>query len=117
MPAWRLRRGCGVRYWPKRVVATAGAYLLFWVGFIQVRHEDFRAIPDLSYGLYLYGWPVEKLVASVRCRGPLSVFAVSLAGALLLGYASYVLVERPALKLKRARPRAVPVPAVSAAEP
>jgi len=99
-------------------IATAGAYLLFWVGFAQVKHDAFRGIPDVSYGLYLYGWPMEKLViASGLCRGAMSVFAVSLVGAILMGYLSYVLVERPALKMKRARPRVVPVPAVSVAEP
>jgi peptidoglycan/LPS O-acetylase OafA/YrhL len=60
------------------------------------------ASTDLSYGLYLYGWPMQQLALMA---GAASVLANTLAAtALALGCAalSWFWVERPALGLKRA---------------
>ena len=98
-------------------IATAGAYLLFFVGFTPLEHAYIRAIPDVSYGLYLYGWPVQKvLISRGKLSSPVSLFVVSLIVALILGYFSYVLIEKPALKLKaRSRASTTPRPAGLAA--
>jgi peptidoglycan/LPS O-acetylase OafA/YrhL len=56
----------------------------------------------LSYGLYIYGWPVEAAV--VRFFGGHAlwweVFAVALPVTLALAFLSWHLVEQPALRLK-----------------
>lgn len=88
------------------VMPIAGTYLVFWFAFN-------RAIPlqrvakhgDVSYGLYVYGWPVQQTVIwmSGGHLHPLVLFAASVTGALGLAVASWVLVERPFLRLK-ARP-------------
>ena len=86
-------------------IAVAGAYLLFVIGFTPLRHPEARKLPDVSYGLYLYGWPVQKLVvAALVAPTPPVVFALSLVGGLALGAASWFLVEKPAMSLGR-RPR------------
>ncbi|HEX4608503.1 MAG TPA: acyltransferase [Urbifossiella sp.] len=77
---------------------TAGAYLLLWAAFhtrpVRLKH-------DISYGLYLYGWPVQKLIAwYVPGISPWALVVPSLAGAALCGWASWRLVERPFLRLK-----------------
>ena len=56
---------------------------------------------DLSYGLYLYGWPSAQLVQQFSPGGPLhnTLWATLLAGA--LAAASWFLVELPALRLKK----------------
>ncbi|MGI4941742.1 MAG: acyltransferase family protein [Janthinobacterium lividum] len=83
-------------------VATAGAYLLFITGFTPIRHPEARRLPDVSYGVYLYGWPVQKLLLLWWPAGPfLGIFALSFAGAVALGFASWFAVEKPALALKR----------------
>jgi peptidoglycan/LPS O-acetylase OafA/YrhL len=79
------------------------AYLCLWLGCrlpdpltrVGRRH-------DLSYGVYLYAFPLQQLLASfgVRRWGLPVFLALSLAGALTLGLCSYVLVERPALRWK-----------------
>ncbi len=85
-------------------IATAGAYLLFVIGFTPLRHAEARKLPDVSYGLYLYGWPVQKLVvAAMVAPAPLVVFLLSLAGALAAGAASWFLVEKPAMSFRRTR--------------
>ena len=87
-----------------------GSYLVLYLAF-ERRLPVVRAarFGDLSYGLYIYGWPVEQLVA--RLHGGSApwwlVFAVALPASGLLAFLSWRLVERPALALKpRAGPRA-----------
>ncbi len=101
-------------------IAIAGSYLLFVIGFTPLRHPEARALPDMSYGLYLYGWPTQKLVvAALVAPTPLAVFGLSLVGALAAGAASWFLVEKPAMSFRRTRrsPAAavlsVPQPVVS----
>ena len=70
---------------------------------------------DLSYGLYLYGWPVQQLLLPLADWPPLAHAAAATVPALGLAALSWFLVERPALSLKRrtgptaeAMPLAVP---------
>jgi peptidoglycan/LPS O-acetylase OafA/YrhL len=54
---------------------------------------------DLSYGLYLYAWPVQQLVAMYWAPGHATTFiVVSTIGALWLAAASWFLIERPAMR-------------------
>jgi len=61
------------------------------------------AIGRRSYGLYLYGWPSQQLVEQFIAPGgtPLQNTAWATALALSLAAASWFLVERPALRLKK----------------
>jgi peptidoglycan/LPS O-acetylase OafA/YrhL len=55
----------------------------------------------LSYGTYLYGWPVQQaLHATVPAVGPLALLAPSLALTLAVAALSWFAVEKPALALK-----------------
>ena len=56
---------------------------------------------DLSYGLYLYGWPAAQLVQGASPGGPLHNTAWATVLALAAAAASWFLVERPALRLKK----------------
>lgn len=60
---------------------------------------------DLSYGLYIYGWPVEQTI--VRLHGGAApwwlVFAIALPVTAAIAFASWHLVEQPALRLKTRR--------------
>jgi peptidoglycan/LPS O-acetylase OafA/YrhL len=61
----------------------------------MIRHTD------LSYGLYLYGWPAQQLVLlATHDMRPLANMAWATALALVLAALSWFLVERPALHLK-----------------
>ena len=77
--------------------------LALWLG--HYAPPVFALRSDLSYGAYLYGWPVQQtLVAGFLAAGwklsPLVLFVLALAGTLLLAWASWVVIERPALRLK-----------------
>lgn len=57
---------------------------------------------DLSYGVYLYGWPVQQaFVTLFPAAGALALFFPALALTLIVAALSWYLVEKPALGLKR----------------
>ena len=51
---------------------------------------------DLSYGVYLYGWPVGQVLTSASVSSPVIFVAAELAGCLTLALASWYLIEAPA---------------------
>jgi len=61
----------------------------------MIRHTD------LSYGLYLYGWPAAQLVQQHSPGGALHNASWTTLLALALAAGSWFLVERPALRLKK----------------
>ncbi|HJU16979.1 MAG TPA: acyltransferase [Stellaceae bacterium] len=80
-----------------------GCYLALWLA----RHPRLPALPatrfgDLSYGLYIYGWPVEEMAMWIS-GGRVNwwqVFLVALPAAAGLAFLSWHLVESRALRLK-----------------
>jgi len=57
---------------------------------------------DISYGTYIYGWPVQQfVVTSSPLLGVFSFGAVSVIAATILGYLSWRMIEQPALRLKQ----------------
>jgi peptidoglycan/LPS O-acetylase OafA/YrhL len=83
-----------------------GSYLALYLAF----ERRLPVVPaarfgDLSFGIYIYGWPIEQLV--VRVLGGAApwwqVFALSLPAAIAVAFLSWHLVEAPALRLKPRR--------------
>lgn len=61
---------------------------------------------DLSYGTYIYGWPVQQsLITLFPAIGVAGLLILSVAIVPVFAFASWNLVERPALRLKRFDPR------------
>lgn len=58
---------------------------------------------DISYGMYIYAFPVQQLLttAGVAPRGMFVYLAMTLLGTTLLAWASWLIVERPAMRLKK----------------
>jgi peptidoglycan/LPS O-acetylase OafA/YrhL len=85
-------------------VAIAGGYLIFWFA-IRVKSSAisrFANHTDLSYGVYLYGWPVTQAI--IWClpginRWLLSGLALMMSAC--LAYLSWRLIEKPALGWKK----------------
>ncbi len=71
---------------------------------------------DLSYGLYIYAFPVQQVTRLYWPNAPFVAYvAVVIAITALLAYASWRWIEKPALALKpRPAPRTSPVQAMSA---
>jgi peptidoglycan/LPS O-acetylase OafA/YrhL len=81
---------------------TLGGWLLFAVAFARPRKGPlFVPKTDVSYGVYLYGWPVQKLLIwYVPWISPWILFFVSSVACVALGALSWTLVESRFLKLK-----------------
>jgi peptidoglycan/LPS O-acetylase OafA/YrhL len=84
-------------------LALFGGYVLFWFAF-KIRSKFLSEIGrtvDLSYGIYLYAWPVQKLLIwHDPAISPWLVFLESTVIAGMLAVASWYLVEKPFLGLK-----------------
>lgn len=88
-------------------VATAGAYLIFGTAALgrgTVLERINNNNNDISYGVYLYAWPLEKLLIAHGIEAPLWLLGLATwLPAMGLGWLSWLAVERPALRLVRAR--------------
>jgi peptidoglycan/LPS O-acetylase OafA/YrhL len=89
--------------------ASLGVYLtLFCALSPAVRLPNFARWGDMSYGIYIFAWPVQQLVTLALGSAVTWYWntALSLPVALALAFASWHLVEKPALSLKNwRRPR------------
>lgn len=87
-----------------RVLGAAPlAYLLLWAG--SCAPLRWRMPADVSYGMFIYHWPVLQLLAltGLTSAGAPAFVLVGLAATLPVAAASWYLVERPALAHKNPR--------------
>ena len=82
--------------------STAWVYFAFCFGYIDKYYFpkfDFRN--DISYGVYILSWPLQQTVLHLGlAKTGLQLFAISIVPIIALAFLSWVLVEKPALKLK-----------------
>ena len=91
------------------VMPLAGTYLVLWFAFNPaIPLQRFGRRGDFSYGLYVYGWPVQQTIIYLMHQkiAPLPLFLLALLGAFGCAWASWYCVERPFLRLKSHRPHA-----------
>lgn len=89
------------------VEPLAFSYLLFWIAYSPlIRLYAFAKYGDFSYGIYLYGWPMQQLVVRYLPHGdaPIVNFLAATALAAIAGIASWHSIERPMLRLKAREP-------------
>lgn len=105
--ALALSCAVGGMYW---ALMIGGTYALIYLALSSSAHLVLLGKRvDLSYGVYLYGWPVaQALLYFTRQKlSPLPLFTLTMAVTLVVAYASWCLVERPSLDMLRRRKRAV----------
>lgn len=79
-------------------------------------HISLRKIGDLSYGTYIYAFPVQQgIIATTHTASPLTVFALATPITLSLAFASWRRIERPAL-LRKPRRRETATAAITSAD-
>ena len=89
-----------------------GSYLLFYFAFHPKIHlHQFGRKHDLSYGIYLYGWPIQQFLLKYffAALNPITLFLCALPLSCGAAYLSWTLIEKPFLKLKP-RPQAASHP-------
>jgi peptidoglycan/LPS O-acetylase OafA/YrhL len=76
-------------------------YFVFWFAYVPRLPAMPREL-DLSYGTYLWAFPVQQTVVQLAgVQSPLGLFAMVTPIVLAIAAASWFLVERPALRLKQ----------------
>jgi peptidoglycan/LPS O-acetylase OafA/YrhL len=94
-------------------------YFVLWFAYVP----RIPAIPwnlDLSYGTYLWAFPVQQVLTMTGMRDPWLLSAAAVLVVLPIALASWLLVEKPALRFKRTRsqpPATVAVPDMALAKP
>ena len=82
-------------------IGVAGAYLIFWVAYRApvFSLSRFTNRTDLSYGVYLYAWPIQSAVAFLthRAINPWAMSGVTLVLAASAAWLSWTFIERPAM--------------------
>lgn len=86
------------------VFAAALVYLIFYVA-LAVRHVNLDRFGDISYGVYIYAWPVQQFVWTEGQSG-YGNFMIAAPLTFALATASWFMVEKPSLALihRKTRP-------------
>ncbi len=87
-------------YKPLLFVGTA--YLMLFIAIAPgLSHPRFEPPGDISYGVYLYGWPVQQILQALYPGiAPWLMLGPALVLTCAVATLSWVLVEKPALRLK-----------------
>jgi peptidoglycan/LPS O-acetylase OafA/YrhL len=83
---------------PEAAVAIFGSYLIFWfaLGFRSKVISRINSRTDISYGVYLYAWPIQcSLALYFSIKSPLTLMATSTPIVFLIGLVSWRFFERP----------------------
>ncbi|UOQ59923.1 acyltransferase [Leucobacter rhizosphaerae] len=88
--------------WTAQLTAPLLAYGLLWLSTV-VPQPSWIARNDVSYGVYVYAFPVQQLLAvfGLAFLGPWAFSFAALAVTAVFAVASWYLVERPALRRTR----------------
>jgi peptidoglycan/LPS O-acetylase OafA/YrhL len=94
---------CAVVGWFFAAFAFFGVYVLFFAAYLRAgRLSDVGVNWDLSYGTYLYAWPVQLMLIMHLggLLGPIALFALALPITLMLATLSWHFVEAPCMRQK-----------------
>lgn len=94
-------------------------YFLMWGAVSWTGLRGWEKYGDFSYGVYIFAWPMQQFVAyfGLHEAGMLAYFAVIVVVTHVLAFASWHLIEKPAMSLKDWTPPGLPVRARRAERP
>lgn len=96
--------------WAAPVVVVAALAFVLWFAYRAPKIAWPKRL-DLSYGLFLYGYPVQQMgMATMPTLSPLALCALATPIAALLAFASWKFIEEPALGWRKDAARAEPAP-------
>jgi peptidoglycan/LPS O-acetylase OafA/YrhL len=86
-------------YWFKEVFVICWCYLIFYAGYLRwAPLNTYNALGDYSYGMYIYAFPCEQVIASIWSDiSPLALIWISLPATLAAAVLSWHFIESRAL--------------------
>lgn len=83
-------------FWPALVLSVS--YTTIWIGFARIPHLlEYNRLGDYSYGVYIYAFPLQQLMAQHGFINPVANMAVAFPLTVFCAVLSWHLVEKPAL--------------------
>jgi len=87
--------------WFHAIFPMSFAYFIFYFAYSTPFINVDKKVGDISYGIYIYGWPTQELVAYLfPALHPKGNILISTAIVLPLAYLSWHFIEHPSLSLK-----------------
>lgn len=104
--------------WGGQASAPFMAYGLIWLSTL-IPQPRLIAKNDISYGVYIYAWPMQQLFAmwGAAQLGMWFYWLTTAAATVFLASLSWVFIEHPILRLVKRAPVAIPAPATAPAVP
>ncbi len=109
--SWKLALAGVVIYLPLRftplepyVGLLVLPYIILYLGLLPTKHlKNFARHGDYSYGIYIFGYPVQQAILStyLHIHNPHKFAVLSFVLAIPFGVASWFLIEKPALSHKK----------------
>ncbi|QIO98923.1 acyltransferase family protein [Bradyrhizobium symbiodeficiens] len=92
------------RPWFHELFVVSWSYTIFYIGFLKCRLLfAYNRLGDYSYGMYIYAFPVEQIIASLYVKStPVMMVAMSMPITVVLAVVSWHFVEERALAQKGA---------------
>ena len=87
--------------WFSMLLPVAGGYVVLWLGY----HRPLKSLmwcnkTDLSYGTYLYAFPIQQMLVVAGLHLPYLLFAAAAPATLAVALVSWTFVEKPFLRMK-----------------
>jgi peptidoglycan/LPS O-acetylase OafA/YrhL len=83
------------------VFAVALSYAIFMLGYARTPIvQRYNRLGDYSYGLYIYAFPIQQLVAQTGVTTPVLNMAIALPFTIICAVISWHVVEHPAMQLR-----------------
>lgn len=87
---------------PLVILCVSVVFIMVGEMYWQKVSDVFKRVGDLSYGVYIYSFPIQQMIiASIPNIVPRTVMALTIVIALPVAFASWSLVEKPMLSLKK----------------
>lgn len=79
----------------------AASYLVLWIGFaFPVKILAWCDKTDLSYGVYLFAFPIQQALVAAGLTNPWVLFTIATPISMAVAFVSWTFVEKPFLKMK-----------------